>query len=247
MTIFEHIKAQHKKVREQTPQERWEYFWEYYKWHALILLLAVVLLIQGIVGAVNRKEVVFSGILLNCKIDVQDEAFLQGFYDHAGIDADKQEAGFYTDLLLQNGKGQSDRASLQRIMAGVSAKDTDFVVGQTESFQICAYSSVGIFADLRAFLDEETLAGLEGRLYYIDGAVLEQLNVPIGTQQDIITYPDPLKPETMQDPIPVGIDISDREDLATAYYFPNTTLYLGIIFNTQQPELSRQFIDYLFP
>ncbi len=246
MTIFEHIKAQHAKVKGESRQKRWEYFWDYYKWHALIALLILVVVIQSIVGAAVRKDVAFSGILLNCKIGIEDEAFLQGFYDQAGIDGKKQEASFYTDLMLKDGKGQNDRTALQRIMAGVSTKDTDIIVGQTDSFRICAYSSVGIFADLRELLDKETLSKLEDRLYYIDGAVLEQLNAPVGTQQAVVTYPDPHEPESMQDPIPVGIDISDREDFVSAYYFPDTTLYIGVIFNTQRPELSRQFIDYLF-
>ena len=101
--------------------------------------------------------------------------------------------------------------------------------------------------DLRKFLDAETLETFADRLYYVDGAVIEKLSVPAGELQDTsIPIPDPTKPEAMEDPIPVGIDVSDRTDFQTAYYFPDTVLYLGVITNTPRQELTAQFIQYLF-
>jgi hypothetical protein len=248
MTIFEHIKKQHANIKDRPKEERWQYFLDYYKWHALAVLLAIVLLIQGVVSIVNRKEVVFSGILLNCVISIDDEAFLQGFYDHTDINGKKQQAAFYTDIVLTDKNNKNDINAFQRIMAGIATKDTDFIVGQSDNFRLCAYNSSKIFMDLRTFLDEDALNKLSDRLYYIDGAVVEKLAVPVGELQDAnITYPDPTKPETMEDPIPVGINISDRTDFQEAYYFPNTTLYLGVIANTPRPELTKQFIAYLFP
>ena len=247
MTIFEHIKQQHANIKDRPKEERWQYFLDYYKWHALAVLLAIVLLIQGVVSIVNRKEVVFSGILLNCVISIDDDDFLQEFYDRAGINSKNQQAGFYTDIVLTENNNKNDINAFQRIMAGIATRDTDFIVGQTENFRLCAYNSSKIFMDLQTFLDEDTLNKLSDRLYYIDGAVLEKLAVPVGELQDAnITYPDPTKPETMENPIPVGINISDCTDFQEAYYFPNTTLYLGVIANTSRPELTKQFIEYLF-
>lgn len=247
MTIFEHIKKQHENIKSKPKEERWRYFWDYYKWHMLAIVLVIAILIQGVVSIVNRKETVFSGILLNCMISIDDDEFLQGFYDHAGIDAKHQQAAFYTDITLTDKNNKNDITAFQRIMAGIATKDTDFVVGQKENFQLCAYNTSRMLMDLREFLDAETLKTYADRLYYVDGAVVEKLSVPVGELQDTsIPIPDPTKPEAMKDPIPVGIDISDRKDFQTAYYFPDTVLYLGVITNTTRPELTRQFIDYLF-
>ncbi len=247
MTILEYIKKEHANIKQQPKEERWHYFWDYYKWHVLAVVLAIVLLVQGVIGIINRKEIVFSGILLNCAITVDDEEFMQGFYDLAGIDTKKQEAAFYTDVMLQDGRNKNDITSFQRIVAGITTEELDFVVGQKDSFRVCAYSAGGIFMDLRTFLDADTLEKLSDRLYYIDGAVLKGLNAEPGTAVDtsLRDVPDPKKPETMTDPIPVGIDISDREKFQSSYYFPNTTLYIGVIANTPRQDLSRQFIDYL--
>ncbi len=248
MKVIDYIKKEHKNIMEKPKSERAAYFWEYYKWHLIVFVLVLALLVQGIVGAVTRKDTVFTGFMLNCKIDTEEKAFLQGFYQYAGIDNSVNEAAFYTDVILTDQNSKSDINAFQRIMAGIAIQDTDFIVGQTGNFQFCAYATNRIFMDLRDFLDAETLEKLADHLYYIDGAILQQLDAPLGEAVDpnALTYPDPHKPETMTDPIPVGIDISDREDLVSAYYFPDTTLYLGIIANTPRPELSRQFIEYLW-
>ena len=248
MTILEYIKKETKNIKDKPKEERWQYFLDYYKWHAVAILVAIALLIQGIVSVTTRKDIVFSGILLNCVISVDDDDFLQGFYEHAQIDAKHQQAAFYTDIILTENNKKNDINSFQRIMAGIATKDTDFIVGQPENFQVCAYNTSRIFADLRNFLDADTLAKLSDRLYYVDGAVLQKLDVPVGELQDPnIIIPSPTKPEVMEDPIPVGIDISDRKNFQEAYYFSNTTLYLGVVTNTPRTEMTKQFIAYLFP
>ncbi|MBQ3529845.1 MAG: hypothetical protein IJA47_05065 [Oscillospiraceae bacterium] len=248
MTILEHIKKAHANIKNQPKEARWQYFWDYYKWHVVAVVLVIALLIQGIVSFTNRKDIVFSGILLNCKIGVDDSAFLENFYDYAGIDSATQEAAFYTDLMLTDQSTKNDVNAIQRIMAGIATKELDFVVGQTVSFRLCAYNTSGLFIDLRSFLDQATLEKLADRLYYIDGDYLEKLRAPVGEAVDLslTNAPDPTKPELMKDPIPVGIDISDREAFQSAYYFPDTVLYLGVTANTPRAELVKQFINYLF-
>ncbi len=247
MTISEHIKKATAEIKEKSPRERLEYFWDYYKWHAIIILLVIAIVTQGIVAMCNRRETAFSGIFLNCKISVEDDAFLQGFYAYAGIDGASQEATFYTDLSLTDGKNQNDINTFRRIMAGIANKDTDIIVGQAEAFRLCAYNSAAILADLRQVLDPQTLSKVADRLYYIDGAVLRELDAPVGTQVyvDVTTLPDPSRPEAMEDPIPVGILINDLEDFRSAYYLTDAPLYLGIVANAPRPDTAVQFINYL--
>ena len=249
MKFFEKIKQGFREIRQLPKEERWGYFWDYYKWHVVVTVLVIALLIQGIVGMVNQKETVFSGFILNARIGVEDEAFLEGFYELAGIDSQTQQAAFYTDLILTDDNKKNDITTIQRILASVSIQDGDLVISTGDGFHVCAYNTSRIFYDLRDFLDAETLEKLSDRLYYIDGAVQDELDKPVGEFVDpyAIQYPDPRKPETMKNPIPVGIDVSDRAELMGAYYLKDTTAYLGIMVNTPRPELCQQFIDYLFP
>lgn len=247
MAIIRHIKSAYAKIKAQPREQRWEYFWEYYKWPAIGIVLAIALLISGITGAVNRKETVFSGVLLNCKLGVDNEGFLQGFYDYAGIDSSTQTAAFYTDMSFFDGQAQNNATTFQRIMAGISIGDTDFIAGKADAFKQCAYNSSNILADLRTLLSEEQLTALSHRLYYIDGAVRDQINAPVGehVEPGLLKYPDPHKPETMEDPIPVGIDISDCKAFTESYYLPGTTVYWGIVPNTPHGELSLKMLHYL--
>ncbi len=249
MKLFASLKKEFRNIKEMPKEERWGYFLDYYKWHAIIALVVVALLAQGIIGTVKQKETVYTGFILNCKINVEDEAFLEGFYDLAEIDSKTQQAAFYTDLILTDTNKKNDITTVQRIMASVSIQDADVVISPTAGFKVCAYNTSRIFMDLREFLDAETLEKFSHRLYYIDGAVMEELTKPVGEFVDpyAIEYPDPHKPETMIDPIPVGIDVSDRKDLQDAYFLTDTTAYLGIIANTQRQDMTRIFIDYLFP
>ena len=249
MKFFAKIKQGFREIRQLPKGERWSYFWDYYKWYIIVTALVIALLVQGIVGMVNQKETVFSGFVLNARIGVEDETFLEGFYSLTGIDSKTQQAAFYTDLILTGESKKTDITTIQRILASVSMQDGDLVISTGEGFHTCAYNTSRIFYDLRDFLDAETLEKLSDRLYYIDGAVQDELDKPVGEFVDpyAIQYPDPRKPETMKNPIPVGIDVSDRKDLMDAYYLKDTTAYLGIIINTPRQALCQQFIDYLFP
>jgi len=247
MTIIESIKDQWRQVKEKPRKERWAYFWDYYKWHTIILLLVIAALVQGIISMTTRKDVVFTGYVLNCSVADSDDDFWQGFYEVAGINSKKEEIAVYNDLYLRKGQEMKNAEVFARIMSGISMQEADFIVGQPEQFRPFAYHTSKILIDLREFLDEETLKKYADRLYYIDGAVLQQLSKPVGQEVGPIIYPDPTNPKVMEDPIPVGIDVTDRTAFRESYYCePEAVVYIGIINNTARPELTRQFIDYLF-
>lgn len=249
MKLIENLKTSWKTIMEQPKEERFSYFWDYYKWPAIIAVVLVIALISTVFSVINRKETVFTGYILNSTATAKDEEFLQGFFDYAGLDSETQEAAIYTDMYLHAGQSQKNAEVFQRIMAGIAINDADFIVGQAEPFRMCAYNTSRIFVDLRNFLDAKTLEKYADRLYYIDGALLEKLSAPVGESVNTagLIYPNPGKPENMEDPIPVGIAVGDREGLRASYYYdPDTVLYIGVIVNTQRPELMKQFIEYIF-
>lgn len=253
MKFFDNLKEDYQKVKDKSAKEKWGFFWDYYKIPAICIVLVIVLMVQGIFSASNQKHIVFSGVLLNCKVGVEEDAFLDGYYKHAGIDSETQAAAFYADMMLTKHLGSDkNNNTIQRIIAGISVQDTDFITGDAYAFQVCAYNSSRIFMDLREFLDAETLEKYADRLYYIDDDIIDQINNR-DTNLKTLEYPaDPKKPETMKRPIPVGIDLSDRKDFLDTYYIASYTdsspvVYIGVVKNTLRPELTRQFIDYLLP
>lgn len=248
MKFIKRIKEDWQKVKDMPTREKWEFFWDYYKIQALCVLLVIVLIVQGIATVVNQKDIVFSGFCINCKIGIDEDPFWAGFYEAAGIDSQSQTVACYSDMQIVTGQIQLNNNTVQRIIAGCAARDTDFIFGDPYAFQVCAYTSQKLFADLRELLDEKTLEKYAGRIYYIDEAIIDQLNAPVGEQvePDVLEYPeDPKDPESMEKPVPVGIDVSSREDLQKAYYLDGTTIFVGAARSTAHPELTKQFIEYM--
>lgn len=251
MKWIDHIKADYAKVKDAPRKEKIAFFWEYYKIPILCILLAVVLVVQGIFTLYNQRDTVYSAVMLNCRLGVEEDGFLSDFYQYAGIDPEKECAAFYTDMSIMEGRTQKNANTLQRIMAGIAIHDTDFIAGPADAFHHCAYNAGNMLIDLRKFLSEEELARYADRLYYIDGKIIELLNAPVGedVQTSHIQYPDPLKPELMEDPIPVGIDITDRKTFIEAYFWTDDNaikVYLGFVPNSLRMELNHKLLDYLF-
>ncbi len=248
MKFIKRIKEDWQKVKDLPTKEKWEFFWDYYKIPVICVLLAIVLVVQGIASVANQKEIVFSGFCINCKVGIDEEPFWNGFYESAGIDGKTQTTACYSDVQIMPGQIQLNNNTIQRIIAGCAVQDSDFIVGDPYAFQVCAYTSQKLFADLREVVDEKTLEKYEGQIYYIDESIIDLLNSPLGEQVEpnALEYPkDPKDPTTMQKPIPVGIDVSRREDLQKAYYLDDTTIYVGAVRSTARPELTKQFMEYM--
>lgn len=246
MTILDYYKKELLKLKDQPPKKRWEYIWEYYKIHLGVALLVLVLLVQGIVSICTHKDAVLTGVLINTTLTADSSSFMADLNDHFDVGRNEKIA-FNTNIFMTN--QSADKATaLQSIMSSVTIKELDMVAGPEEAFRICAYNASNMFADLREHLDPDALDKLADKLYYIDGAILEKLNAPVGTEVDMsqIIYPDPHKPETMEKPIPVGINVTECHPFMAAYFEPGTRHYIGMITNTTRPEMVLQFIDFLF-
>lgn len=248
MKFIKRIKEDWQKVKDLPTREKWEFFWDYYKIPVICIVLAIVLVVQGVISVSNQKEIVFSGFCINCKIGVDEKPFWNGFYETAGIDAKTQTVACYSDVQIMPGQIQLNNNTVQRIIAGCAIQDVDFIAGDPYAFQVCAYTSQHLLTDLREVLDEKTLEKHADRIYYIDESIIDLLNSPLGEQVEpnALEYPkDPNDPTTMKDPVPVGIDVSDRKDLQKAYYLEDTTIYVGAVRSTARPELTKQFMEYL--
>lgn len=246
MTIREYVFQAYREMRNKPFKEKLEYFWEYFKWEFLIGLLVLALLVQGVVSCATRKEDVFAGVFITALYNAEDHGFLQDYNEYSGIDIKKQEALFYTNVLIKADGSKSDSDSLYGIFAKIINHELDFIAGQPETFEICAYHTSGLLCDLRKYMEEQALAHYAGRLYYIDLAVIEQLETELGDEKPVVEFPDPHKPELMEKPIPVGIDISDLKMFNGRIYKSDVKTYIGIVANTQRPERFLEFLDFLW-
>ncbi len=247
MTIKEYYRQAYKEMKGKPAKEKWEYFWEYFKWQFLIGLLVLAMLTQGVVSCATRKTNTFAGVFVTALYDANALGFLDDYYAYTDLDTKKQEALFYTNFLIKADNSSSDSNMLYNIAAKIFTKEIDFIAGQPEPFEIFAYHTSVLLGDLREHMDEETLSCYAGRIYYIDGAVRKQLETELGEERPKPEdFPDPKKPELMEDPIPVGIDISGLKMLDGRIYKPGAETYIGIVSNTQRPEKFMEFLNFLW-
>ena len=246
MTMFEYTKKAFLAMKERPKKERWQYFLDYYKWPAIAVLLAIVILIQSVVAIVTRKDTVFSGVLVDgYSFDTSDE-YMAALGTYLGINTEEEQVQFQTGILLESGSEKDKSNAFQQLLASLTVKATDFIVAPEGSFELCAYNVNNIFADLRNSLDADTLAKLEDKLYYIDRTLFKKIQEEVS--QGIISdidYPDPHAPEAMDDPIPVGIDISGNTEFCDRYYLTDDPVYLGMAINTTRQEMVIRFMEFL--
>lgn len=242
MKISEYIRSEKEKIRGKPWKERLAYFWEYSKWYVLIGLVAAVLLAQTVVTEINKKEVVLKGILIDGTGALEEPDVLKAFYSENGLDPEKQEVYLNTGLALNGVIPSVVTNSYQQIHASIGAEDTDFLMGYEYAIQRFAYDTSNPLADLRDILSAEALTELEAYLYYVDAGVIEKIrNAP----QEEFPLPDPKKPEEMERPVPVAVDISACGEFTSVYYTPDQAVYMAVVTNAPHRELTARFMEHL--
>ncbi|MBD5480179.1 MAG: hypothetical protein HDR11_02505 [Lachnospiraceae bacterium] len=243
MAVMDEFKEERANLKNQPFKKKLSYFWTYYKWYVLGGIAAVVFLISIVSSFFNRTNYALYGAMLNGVPFETEETFLNNFMDYAGIDKEKYEVSFNTSLSLEG----NPIGTAEFITVYIAARDLDVIVGDPDSFSRYAYSNV--YMDLSEALSAEMLAELSesGRIYYIDNVVatqIDELQSANQSAEDII-LPDPFKPEEMQEPVPVGVDISNCPKFTDAYYYKEGISYLGIIANTKRGDTAIKLLEFL--
>lgn len=61
-----------------------------------------------------------------------------------------------------------------------------------------------------------------------------------------IKFPNPVSPDTMKDPIPVGINVNISDKFQEYYSYGNEDGFFGVVANTHNTENVSALIAYLF-
>lgn len=246
MPLMDEFKEEREALKHGTPKQKLVYFWDYYKWHTIAVIAAILVLIFTIRGFVTRKDTAFYACFLNLtQYDMMDETeSVNAFAEFAGIDTEKYSIIF--DTSVQIGMGTvMDSESSQKLLAYLFAAEIDVMASDLDSILIYAYQ--GDFYDMRDLLPEEQFTACQDAFYYIDGAVLAEIKAARESNDLSYSpvYPDPLLPGQMKDPIPAGIVLRDDNPLAKDYYFYGKKGAVSVVINTKRTELAMKFLDFV--
>lgn len=246
MAVMDEFKEEREALKNGNFIQKLSYFWYYYKWYVIITIAVILLLVSFIHSLVSQKEDAFYGVFLNSWAQEGSDAYLQGFADKLGVDTDKYDVMVDSSLYMSTTSiDQTTVATSQKIMVYTAASELDVMV--TDIDTIAQYANNETFSDLRELLSPEQIAAYEPYFYYIDqkpSAEEEEIFEP--DEANVIHYPDPTKPEEMDNPVPVGIYVDSCKNFIDSYAFLKDSVVLGVIVNTERPDAALAFIDYVF-
>lgn len=255
--LVDEIREQQKKLKDMTWKQRFEWFFEYYKFHTLAVIVGIFVLISIINTVINHKDNCFYAILLNAA-SVDSEIMEESFAEYAGMDTEKYECFIDTSSTLSYiTPSNMDYATMEKIMAVTQTKDLDVGVFDSQAFR--QYAVTQVFQDLRNVLSPEQLERYQDYIYYIDKADIDFINSdeydgndPNSTANiyDMeLVYEEARKhahPENMKEPIPVGIYLTESALYKSGIAYQDLIPIYGVGVTTTRPEAAAQFLDYLF-
>lgn len=245
MPVMDEFKEEREALKHGTLKEKVTYFFDYYKWHTAVVVVGIAFAASLISNILFSKDTAFYAAMINAMPLNFAETHSQDFAEYAGIDMADYDLVFDTSLFLsKDGLDQDSMATSQKLMVYVASQEIDVFLGGEDVIKSYAYNET--FFDLREFLSEEQIAEYSPYFYYIDKAVIEERNADRDTlSAALIKYPDPRQPETMSDPIPVGIFLDNALALQESYYFTDENTVIGVVTNTKRPATASKYIDYI--
>lgn len=248
MPVMDEFKKERETLKDKPFRDKLSYFVTYYKWH-VIGIISILALVIGIGRSMlNYKEVGMYGILLNAyatTLEAKDD-FCDDFVAYSGFDTDTYNIDFEYTFRMGETMDSAGLSASQTIMVYIAAGDIDIMTMDTFNFNKYAYN--GVYADLREILTEEELETYKDKLFYMDRNYYEYLsesskdNTSLQYEYDYPVYNDP---DSMIDPIPVGINLKDSEKFNTYFSYKGEDVYIGVLLNTKHRDTCKQLLDFL--
>lgn len=250
MAVMDEFKEERQALKNGTPKQKLAYFWYYYKWHVIISLIIIIMIVSFIQQYLNRKDTAFYAVMLNASLLNQTTSelpdFITDFAEKEGINLASSDITFDTSIrIVEDSMDETTVTSSQKLMVYVAANELDTMITDLGSFQ--KYANSSMFYDLREILTEEQQAALEPYFYYVDREVVSAIEAANDDMNSDYTpdYPDPMHPEEMQDPVPVGICLTGCKDLTDYYYFRGDGIVMGIYANAEHAQTAVDLAEYL--
>lgn len=246
MPVMDEFREEREAIKNAGFGYKLKYFWDYYKWFVIGGIFALFVIISIARDVMNTKEFIFNGVLLNT---FGDDAVMQEFKDNFAkeyeLDTENYELLMDTSLRLElEGYDEGSRATLSRVLASLSVGDLDFIIADPAVFEY--YATSATFYDLREILSAEKLTALEDYIYYVDQAEIDRRMSDEYADDYTPKEYDHHDPDSMEQPIPVGLYIHETPKVSTSFVFKDNQAIIGIPPSTTRLETSLKFIDYIF-
>lgn len=239
MPVMDEFKEQRDAMKNKPLKERLDHFWYYHKWYIIGGAVAILFVIILIHSVLSGKETAFCAVITDVDVHGDEQQLIDDFAAYSTIDLSTYDVAFESSIYFINGNYQSPT----KITAMLSNESIDTLSFATEYFEKYAYN--GTFLDLSTCMTQEELDDYAGRIFYIDQKLIEENEAHNMDEDYEYQYAkEPLNPDSMESPVPVGILISDSDTLKDIYSFVDTS-YIGIPCNANNTDNAVAFIKFI--
>ena len=242
MTSTEAMIFQLKNLKGKPLKQKLEHIFTYYWIPIMVIVVILGVAVSYIVHLATMKD---SGLTVTC-INAyaerdQVEAYITEFAQQAKIDLDQYEVRLSTDMTILNDDLMNSYDTIQTLTAQIAGQTIDMIVSDPQTLSLYIYQD--IFVDLTQVLDPEQQTEYEQHYLYMDIAFFKKIEtLPEGS----IEYPDPTKPELMEQPVPVALLLPENGEFQQLCYpHKPDEVAVGILFNSQNIDNAQAFLDYI--
>lgn len=266
MSVASEIREEQKKaLSTMSTKEKFAYFWDYYKIHALAAIIIIAIAASFIVQVATSKDYAFYAVLADAVTSDSNydlaETWNSEFLEYAQIDPDEYKVYIDTSFSLTEGVDmQYTIANEQKLFAMLQAGNISTLIADTETFE--TYAQFQYFYDMESILSKEEIEKYRPYFYYTDAATFDNgddiPSLDMSEQEDpgtrIVNHRDPA---SMEQPVAVGIILTEDNMIADAGYYAYLTIgeyqyqgypsdaVLGIPLTNKEPALVIRFLEYL--
>ncbi|MFI3238021.1 MAG: hypothetical protein R3Y47_08310 [Lachnospiraceae bacterium] len=248
MALMDEFKEERATLKQQPFKKKWEWFWGYYKLHVLAVVICVLIISNLIYNFITQQEQVFYVGLINCAYSTDTEAYDTAIDEYLGVNTSEEYTVYDTSMSLD--ENFSDYDSVQKFALRLASNELDAYISEESMFY--NYAVQEIFVDLETILTPELYEYYKDDFFYFDQALLTDGTYDLEnvhyTVADIMETFDSTDPDSMQDPIAIGIYIKGTEEFYDNYYIysdETVPLVFGIISSCYHQETAIAYLEYI--
>lgn len=167
--IQEEIKDQQKKMEGKSFQEKFQYFWYYYKVHvfAVFFTILVIVLFANAIMKDSKEPSIYVALINSALTAEADTPLLEEYVTLRGIDQEAHPAKLdYTLQMDQSLVNDLSLASSQKYMSMLTSGKTDVIF--CDKWIVDEYAALDAYENLEDYLSAEDFAQIKDRLYYCE-------------------------------------------------------------------------------
>lgn len=151
-------------------KQKIEYVWDYYKWHVVILVFVISIIVSTVQNAINYKEPLLNIIMLNsygATMNTEDHGF-EAFFERYDYDSFDGAVEIKKDIFfsLQEELNYEDYESYEVLFPLLVGQEYQMILGTGE--KTLNFLNQGFLSDLSMILSKDILERYKDQLVYFE-------------------------------------------------------------------------------